>query len=1055
MKKILKKTIMAILSAALVCTTVPARINSTTVSAKKANSKAESDSKISVKASTKTLYIGWTDKKKTASLKVKLGSKNASNKVNYSSSNTKVIKVSSKGKVTAVKAGSAAVIVTSKADRKISTKVKFTVKNYNMAFSSKTASVTLNGTSDTTKKQLRLYGTEKNIKYTSSNEEVATVNDTGKVTAKKIGQTVIKAVSDSGKEAECTVKVKRPDFAIHDPSVYRDPVSGKYYTFGSHLMAAVSTNLIGWSIAADSGSNYTSKSKLFTKNYTKEFSDAYAFTMPDGANQNAWAPDIIYNTYMKKYCMYISIVDGSTKCCIAMAVSDNPDGPYKYQDMIVCSGFETDGSDIGKTNLAKALGMTDEQARESKYAKLGNNSPDCIDATVFYDDKDNLWMVYGSFTTTGGIRLLKLDEKTGLRGENYADSGDGTDNSLSTDDPYYGKKIANSNGEGPYIQMIANKNSPTGYYYYLWTSVGNLQNYGGYNMRVVRADNPEGPYYDTKGNEAVKDMQKYALGLRVMDNYKFSFMDTAYVSQGGNSAADDGNGKTFIQFHVRTARSDSYTFHTHQTFANEDGWLVTAPYEYNGETIAESYDASDVIGDYEFIYHRDTFAKTANTNMDYNESQKITLNADGTVTGAYSGTWELNKHYFTINIEGKTYKGVVLEQYEQTLKRKKVMTFTAVGTDNRTVWGSKMHKTDEEAVKYDAGQLEMPEMVSSDFSLETSGLFGTEITWSSDSDAIVVEGEKAVLNKGEKAVSVKLTAKVTKGSSTKEKTFEVRVPKQSIEISRVIQSDKLELPSKLGKLDIVWSSSDVSVISADGKVTQPESGYKAVTLTAVTDDGKESKFEVIVLAENIVSDSIVYEQDYSEMINDAAIATVWTSKDKQNCLYIEADDVNESFIKFAAGNTGSSQGANTEFNAASQADKNYMVEFDVALDAGTRETTEFAITGTDVSYKENDTNKGIESGYILKLSAESNSTQWSVNNSETTFELPFSWVHVKTIVNGDVSKAAVIISDRTDEDKIYYAGEVDINGNGMLNGLYLRWGCIQALVSVDNVKVMK
>ena len=39
-------------------------------------------------------------------------------------------------------------------------------------------------------------------------------------------------------------------------------------------------------------------------------------------------------------------------------------------------------------------------------------------------------------------------------------------------------------------------------------------------MRLMRAENPKGPYYDPKGNEAVKDIQKYALGLRVMDNYQ-------------------------------------------------------------------------------------------------------------------------------------------------------------------------------------------------------------------------------------------------------------------------------------------------------------------------------------------------------------------------------------------------------------------------------------------------------------------------------------------------------------------------------------------------------
>lgn len=1040
MKKLSRQIGAVVLSIALAGSLLPA--NTREVSA------AATAKKLKVTASTKTLYLGGPAKKKSVSLKVTVKPSGASKKVSYQSSDKKVVTVSAKGKVTAVKTGKATVTVTSKSNKKLKSKVKFTVKNYSMAFAKKTKTIHLSGTSDTATGKLTLYGAKGAVSYSSSNTDVATVSQNGKVTAKKLGKTVITATASNGRSVTCTVKVEKLEQAIHDPSVYRDPVSGKYYTFGSHLMAATSTNLIGWSDAAKSGVNYSSLSTLFTKEYTEEFAEPYAFTMPKGANQNAWAPDIIYNTSMKKYCMYISIVDGSTKCCIAMATSKNPDGPYAYQGMIVCSGLETDGSDIDKTNVAKALGMTSSEAKASKYASLGTNSPDCIDATVFYDHEGKLWMVYGSFTTTGGIRLLRLDADTGLRGENYADSGDGAANALSTDDPYYGKKIANSNGEGPYIQMVANENSSTGYYYYLWTSVGNLQYYGGYNMRVVRAENPEGPYYDTKGNEATQDLQKYALGLRVMDNYRFSFMDTAYVSQGGNSATDDGNGRTFIQFHTRTSDSDSYTFKTHQTFVNEDGWLVTAPFEYNGETIAESYAAKEVVGNYEFIYHRDSFAKTTISNMDTIESERLTLNEDGTVSGAYEGTWTIKGHDITININNEVYKGVVLEQYEQTASREKVLVFTAVGSDNRTIWGSKMHKTDAAAVSYDAKQLSVAEEVSGDFSLETEGLFGSKITWTSDSDAIVPEGNAAKVNCGSGVQTVTLTAEITRGDSKTTKRFTVKVAPQKLEIDTVVQSDRINLPASLGNESVSWSSSDTGVITAEGNVAQPVSGYKAVTMTADV-GGKKQSFCVIVLPKDF--GNAVYEEDYSTMVNDAAIATTWTSVDKQNCLYVEADETHDSFIKFAAGNTSTSQGAQTLFGVSDKINGEYAVTFDVALEAGTREATEFALFGTDVKYKSGDTNAGLDSGYILKLSA-TNSTKWSVNDSEDTFELPLGWVHVMALVNPSAGKAAVIICD---EDNLYYSGEVNIDGDGLPGGLYLRWGCIQSLVSVDNVKVLQ
>ena len=109
------------------------------------------------------------------------------------------------------------------------------------------------------------------------------------------------------------------------------------------------------------------------------------------------------------------------------------------------------------------------------------------------------------------------------------------------------------------------------------------------------------------------------------------------------------------------------------------------------------------------------------------------------------------------------------------------------------------------------------------------------------------------------------------------------------------------------------------------------------------------------------------------------------------------------------------------------------------------------MTGTDVQYKEGNTNVGLGSGYILKLSADANSSEWSINDSADVFMLPHSWVNVTAIADPDSSKAAIIIQD---EDNIYFSGEVAVNGKGIPEGLYLRWGCTQSLVSVDNVKVL-
>lgn len=68
-------------------------------------------------------------------------SKNKSNGVTYTSSNTKVVKVTSKGKVTAVGAGSATVKVKAKDTDVVSTTIKFTVKTYGQLTVKKSQSI--------------------------------------------------------------------------------------------------------------------------------------------------------------------------------------------------------------------------------------------------------------------------------------------------------------------------------------------------------------------------------------------------------------------------------------------------------------------------------------------------------------------------------------------------------------------------------------------------------------------------------------------------------------------------------------------------------------------------------------------------------------------------------------------------------------------------------------------------------------------------------------------------------------------------------------------------
>ena len=52
-----------------------------------------------------------------------------------------------------------------------------------------------------------------------------------------------------------------------------------------------------------------------------------------------WAPDVIYNPHMKKWCIYLSINGDNWASVIALLTSDSPEGQFTYEAPIVFGGF--------------------------------------------------------------------------------------------------------------------------------------------------------------------------------------------------------------------------------------------------------------------------------------------------------------------------------------------------------------------------------------------------------------------------------------------------------------------------------------------------------------------------------------------------------------------------------------------------------------------------------------------------------------------------------------------------------------------------------------------
>ena len=507
--------------------------------------------------------------------------------------------------------------------------------------------------------------------------------------------------------------------SVHDPSIVWDPTTSTYYVFGSHRAAAKCNNMMSWEAFtapwATATSNDAANADAFTTpevtkvkkggtEYDLNF-NAFAWSARGSADYNVdgmmWAPDVIYNKKLNKWCMYLSINGDGWYSSVIMLTADNITGPYRYQAPVVISGFRS-GDSYKSTDLEIVLGeQTSLPERYAPTDNYGNHWPNAIDPCVFYDENGKLWMSYGSWS--GGIFMLELDEETGLRDYDvtYAES--------ATSDPYFGKRIAGgsyASGEASYIEYI-------GGYYFLFMTYGGLDAAGGYQMRVFRSQNPDGPYVDSKGTSAVYDSYQLNFGAGENDGNRGVNIFGAYSkwgnlltggaeaasgerSQGHNSIIAAPDGRTYLVYHTRFQEwGEGHQLRVHQVYQNEEGWLVAAPFEYTGEGVksagiaaAQKVATADIPGNYKLLTHRYGLDHSI---KEYAVPVDITLNADGTISGDATGTWtaKTGTSYVTINI-GSDYKGVMVPQTLEPTDTK-VPCFTALDSQTgMTIWGYKV-----------------------------------------------------------------------------------------------------------------------------------------------------------------------------------------------------------------------------------------------------------------------------------------------------------------------------------------------------------------------------
>lgn len=457
--------------------------------------------------------------------------------------------------------------------------------------------------------------------------------------------------------------------SLHDPFIIKGD-DGIYYCYGSHMTAATSEDLFKWK----SWANGVTKNNRIYDNLLVEPFDAFSYVgKGEQGDYSVWAPSVIYNKTSGKYIMYFCTTCSYIQSNLCMAESDQPGGPYHYVGTYIYSGFMK--PNLTKTNYYEVMGE-DKTVRDRYITAVGYNNqlwPNAIDPAMFYDEDDRLWMVYGSWS--GGIFLLELDPETSQPIHPETDDDKEVDK-------YFGTRLVGGNHhaiEGPYIHYDTSTDM-----YYLFLSYGALQANGGYQIRVFRSENPDGPYVDASAHtlgigDDLDHFEDY--GTKLMGNYTFPTLSVTYMAPGGQSTFED-DGKLYIVYHQRYQnRNEEHSVRVHQMAMNRDGWPCIFPFQTAGEELTDGgYTEDTVRGVYYVVDHG------LNVDASVNEPVKCTF-ADGKISGDLEGTYAIEEgtSYIDLKIGDVEFSGVLVDMPDEAGNPTRC--FTAVGSNNHSLWG--------------------------------------------------------------------------------------------------------------------------------------------------------------------------------------------------------------------------------------------------------------------------------------------------------------------------------------------------------------------------------
>ena len=427
---------------------------------------------------------------------------------------------------------------------------------------------------------------------------------------------------------------------VHDPSVMKAD-DGYYYMYqtdasygnaheaGGHFHCRRSQNLVDWEYLGGT----MQEAPAWVKEKLNTLRAEEGLAPIENPNYGYWAPvvrKIRNGLYRMYYCIVVNDnIDGENswgeRAFIGlMETADPASNQWEDKGYVICSSSDKGMNDYGRPSASDW----------NAYFKYN-----AIDPTLVITSDNRHWLTYGSWHS--GFATIELNPETGKTMNELPSPWAIQDNS-------YGALVAtrgDSNNrwqasEGPDVVYRDG-------YYYMFIAYGQLE--VAYNTRVVRSENPEGPYVDMLGNSATSGQDMYP---EVTAPYKFAGSE-GWVGISHCGIFDDGNGNWFYASQGRfpvNVGGNQYSNaimmgHIRSIRWTEDGWPVVMPERY-GAVPKVAITQSELVGDWELIQFKPTPENsTLNDNAEQYGSVVITLQEEGTVVSNAWGegtTWSFD-----------------------------------------------------------------------------------------------------------------------------------------------------------------------------------------------------------------------------------------------------------------------------------------------------------------------------------------------------------------------------------------------------------------------------